>query len=206
MQLVYLSLTSESIASVTYMDHFDFEDRYRDVTKCDAMYWHPLPLPSHCMDMFMKLIRSTISNDFPVRIGTNREDGLIYLNDYKDVQPMYLIDTHILEDYVKSQSPYQQVLHYLQKDIKKRPVKPKMEVLPYLGLSAIYKQPISRKSEGFIKAMADMYSKLTKHNEEYYLGKIETKKVTENKKNVHSENTSSSNPDEEKQFLLKTIN
>ncbi|KAJ0183759.1 hypothetical protein K1T71_000182 [Dendrolimus kikuchii] len=205
LQFYYVRFTIQSVAGVTYMDHFDFEERYRDVSECDPMYWHPLHLPSHCMNMFMKLITSRIAKEFPVRIVARKEDGLMYgLSNFGYSQPIYQIDTDVSDEYEKSQSPFRQVLHLLQNDVQKQPIVPKMEVLPYLGLSAVYNQPISSKSEALMKAIADTYAKYTKSDYEYYLGKIEIRKGPENENNGYRNNIKPSDLEELKKFVIET--
>uniref|UniRef100_A0A2A4J0Z7 Uncharacterized protein n=1 Tax=Heliothis virescens TaxID=7102 RepID=A0A2A4J0Z7_HELVI len=66
-------MTSPSITGVTYMDHFDFEERYRDANECNPFYWHPLHLPAYCAHIFEKLIRARIATKTPVRITRERE-------------------------------------------------------------------------------------------------------------------------------------
>nr|XP_021187958.2 uncharacterized protein LOC110374533 [Helicoverpa armigera] len=72
-QYEIIVITSPSITGVTYMDHFDFEERYRDANECNPMYWHPLHLPAYCAHIFEKLIRARIATKTPVRITRERE-------------------------------------------------------------------------------------------------------------------------------------
>ncbi|KAH9637297.1 hypothetical protein HF086_006941 [Spodoptera exigua] len=74
-QYEIIVITSPSITGVTYMDNFDFEERYRDVNECNPFYWHPLHLPPYCVDIFEKLIRSRLASSTPIRITREREKG-----------------------------------------------------------------------------------------------------------------------------------
>ncbi|XP_021206152.1 uncharacterized protein LOC110385851 [Bombyx mori] len=139
----YLKITRQSITGVTYMDHFDFEDRYRDVYECDPFYWHPLHLPERCARMFEKLIRSKIVSRSPVRI-------LAEANDFH------------LGDRSRDNSelpPYEMMLESLKKDVVSHPRAPTIGMVPNVGPVAIYKQPISRTSENLIKRIGGMYAK-----------------------------------------------
>ncbi|CAH1647726.1 unnamed protein product [Spodoptera littoralis] len=74
-QYEIIVITSPSITGVTYMDNFDFEERYRDVNECNPFYWHPLHLPPYCVEIFEKLIRSRLASKTPIRIAREREKG-----------------------------------------------------------------------------------------------------------------------------------
>ncbi|XP_049885493.1 uncharacterized protein LOC126380257 [Pectinophora gossypiella] len=55
-----MTFSETSIAGVSYRDHFDFEERYKNQHICDPTYWHPLHMPDHCLKKYEKVIRSQI--------------------------------------------------------------------------------------------------------------------------------------------------
>lgn len=166
-------ITSPSITGVTYMDHFDFEERYRDVNECNPLYWHPLHLPPYCAEIFEKLIRARLATNAPVRIIRKREKIKHQPTNpeeiYNFLYPVYQITSAEYESYSQPYSPYAEVIKLLKKDIEKDPSSPTVTVIPNLGPVALYKQGISKKSEKIIKAMAENYVKATqKWYKEYY--------------------------------------
>ncbi|KAJ8737733.1 hypothetical protein PYW08_000328 [Mythimna loreyi] len=166
-------ITSPSIAGVTYMDHFDFEERYRDANECNPLYWHPLHLPPYCAEVFEKLIRARLATNTPVRIKRKREKQkyqYTYPEDiYEFPYPVYQITSAEYETYSPPINPYAEVLELLKKDIERDPSTPTVTVIPNLGPVALYKQGISKKSENYIKAMAEEYVKATqKWYKKYY--------------------------------------
>lgn len=64
----FIKFTEQSITGVTYRDHFDFEERYRDEHKCDPNYWHPLHMPEHCIKQYEKMIRSRTTRSKPLKV------------------------------------------------------------------------------------------------------------------------------------------
>ncbi|XP_037300020.1 uncharacterized protein LOC119190879 [Manduca sexta] len=109
-QVVLIKITTQSIAGVTYMDHFDFEERYRDVYECDPFYWHPLHLPDHCAEMYEKLIRTKIASRAPVRIVKERD--VVYNLNYP------FINAEIIPEYsaltYSELTPYEKMFAYLK--------------------------------------------------------------------------------------------
>nr|XP_034839138.1 uncharacterized protein LOC117995255 [Maniola hyperantus] len=146
-----------SIAGVTYMDHFDFEQRYRDVNECNPFYWHPLQLPQKCVQMFEHLIRSRLKTLTPYRIVKERlaqPPALIYPYNYV-YSPIYT--AKYLSDETKSPSQYEMLYELLKRDVQDLPSVPFLGVSPYLGVIAMYKQPVSYKSVTMIKKLARVY-------------------------------------------------
>lgn len=154
--LVYLTglikLTVQSIAGVTYMDRFDFEERYRDVHECDPMHWYPLHLPPECALMYEELIRKSIASTFPIHIVKPKQSTSYSLNP----STFYSTDDYETQ-YLSDETPYEKMFKLLTKDVKKRPKAPKITVLPGLGVVALYHQPVSRKSGQYIKKMSAAY-------------------------------------------------
>ncbi|KAJ8737104.1 hypothetical protein PYW07_000375 [Mythimna separata] len=172
-------ITSPSIAGVTYMDHFDFEERYRDANECNPLYWHPLHLPPYCAEVFEKLIRSRLAKTAPLRIKRKREkQKYTYPEEiYNFPYPVYEAASAEYETYSQPISPYAEVIELLRRDIEKDPSSPTVTVIPNLGPVALYKQGISRKSEKFIKRMAEEYVKATqKWYKEYYKAHVKMNK------------------------------
>uniref|UniRef100_A0A2H1W345 SFRICE_032722 n=1 Tax=Spodoptera frugiperda TaxID=7108 RepID=A0A2H1W345_SPOFR len=190
-------ITSPSITGVTYMDNFDFEERYRDVNECNPFHWHPLHLPPYCVEIFEKLIRSRLASNTPVRIAREREKGgnggqghrhhdsssssSEYEHHhphypeqlYQFPYPLYQITSDEYESYSPSQplpmSPYEKLMKLLREDIKKDPSSPTVTVMPSLGPVALYNQAISQKSVNLIRELAEAYVKATKEKyDEYY--------------------------------------
>nr|XP_026499255.1 uncharacterized protein LOC113403045 [Vanessa tameamea] len=152
-----LNFIDGSITGVTYMDNFDFEQRYRDVNECNPLYWHPLHLPDKCLKIFDKLIRSRLDSFSPYRVVEERPDVPefeYYLDDLKHhtqySEPIYEVETA---------SPFEILFELLKKDVKDNPSSPDLANSPYLGMMALYKQPISYKSVAMIKKVARAYSK-----------------------------------------------
>ncbi|XP_059046125.1 uncharacterized protein LOC131841807 [Achroia grisella] len=147
----------QSIAGVTYMDDFDFADRYRDINECNPFYWHPLHLPEACAEMFNKLIRSRVSSMMPLRIMT-RKYNTKPVYKYQSV-PTY--DTEIMDipfNYENAfTTPYEKMLYLMWKDAVNLPTAPKITSLPFLGPVAFYHQPISKKSKDMVKYIAKAY-------------------------------------------------
>ncbi|KAM3968405.1 uncharacterized protein ACR2FA_012922 [Aphomia sociella] len=150
----------QSIDGVTYMDNFDFEERYRDINECNPFYWHPLHLPEVCVKMFNKLIRSRVTSSIPVRVMKRREFTDTYPFGVFPSVPMYEADILDLANYNRySQiSPYEKMLHLMWKDAMRLPTVPKIATLPFLGPVALYHQPISKKSETMVKQVAKAYA------------------------------------------------
>lgn len=180
-------LSHQSIAGVTYMDNFDFEDRYRNVYECDPFHWHPLHLPEHCAEMYENLIRSRIATHGPVRVVREREqpNTLIYSLNPNFGYPAFDIPTYVyrkantevMDSYKYEKipmSPYDKMLDLLRKDVERNPSAPSIGMMPNIGPVAVYRQPISKKSENMIKKISGAYAKAGRKNsgEEYY-GKIE---------------------------------
>ncbi|XP_050360613.1 uncharacterized protein LOC126780307 [Nymphalis io] len=151
-----LDFIDGSIAGVTYMDNFDFEQRYRDVNECNPLYWHPLHLPDKCLEMFDKLIRSRMGSFSPYRIVEERPElsEFEYLDDpnhyMKYSEPVYEIET---------MSPIEILFELLRKDISDIPSSPNLGISLDFGMMALYRQPISYKSVAMIKKLARAYSK-----------------------------------------------
>ncbi|XP_046977362.1 uncharacterized protein LOC124543253 [Vanessa cardui] len=152
-----LDFIDGSIAGVTYMDNFDFEQRYRDVNECNPLYWHPLHLPDKCMKMFDNLIRSRLAPFSPYRVAEERAnvpEYEFYLDDLKEYskypEPVYEVVTMSL---------FEILFEYLEKDVKDNPSSPDLAFSPNLGVMALYKQPVSYKSVAMIKKIARFYSK-----------------------------------------------
>ncbi|CAB3225191.1 unnamed protein product [Arctia plantaginis] len=170
-------ISSPSIAGVTYMDNFDFEERYKDVNECNPFYWHPLHLPEVCADMFEQLIRSKLAKNNPVRVMRERDPYDVYSLNPMQMDfshPMYEIgtdgDASTTYGKRKPLTPYEKMLELLKKDIKKQPSVPKIGMLPHLGPVAIYNQEISKKSETMIKELATSYAKIGQQTYADYLG------------------------------------
>lgn len=151
------------------MDHFDFEERYRDANECNPLYYHPLHLPPYCAEVFEKLIRSRIATNTPVRIKRKREKKKHHHSTYSYPEeiynfayPIYQVTSSEYESYSPYINPYEEVFELLKRDIAKDPSSPTVRVIPELGPVALYKQGISRKSENKIKEMAEEYVKATK--------------------------------------------
>ncbi|XP_031767465.1 uncharacterized protein LOC116413293 [Galleria mellonella] len=147
----------QSIAGVTYMDNFDFEDRYRDINECNPFYWHPLHLPEACAEVFNKLNRSRVSSAVPIRIMKRNDLTYPFVEYQSDpIEPIYNTDF----DYYKNalMSPYEKMLYLMWKDAINLPTAPKITTLPFLGPVALYHQPISKKSEAMVKQIAVAYS------------------------------------------------
>lgn len=70
------------------------------------------------------------------------------------------------------QSPVQSMLHAIESDVQNQPIAPQIGVLPFLGVSAIYHQPISKNSVKLIKDVAHSYQETAKEQykemEKYY--------------------------------------
>lgn len=60
------------------------------------------------------------------------------------------------------QQPVQSMLQAVQTDVRSQPIVPQIGVLPFLGVSAIYHQPISKKSVDLIKDVAHSYQENAK--------------------------------------------
>lgn len=182
-------VTSPSITGVTYMDNFDFEERYRNVNECNPFYWHPLHLPDYCASIFEKLIRSRIASKTPVRIVREREKDTIYSlepartrygypqDNYDFPFPIYQITSSEYDDEIYSQpygqplplTPYEKILELLKEDIKKGPSSPTVTVMPNIGPVALYNQGISKKSVNYIRKLAEAYVEATKKTyDDYY--------------------------------------
>lgn len=172
--------TNQSIAGVTYMDHFDFEDRYKNVNECNPFYWHPLHLPEQCAEMYEKILRSKIATSFPMRI-LKKQEHYIFSNENlsgEDISSSSQATGISHEFYTKSLSPHEKMLDYLQRDVMKNPKAPVMGFLPNFGPVTIYRQPVSRKSVNMIKKIAKAHEydrqKVFEETESYY-GRIDVK-------------------------------
>lgn len=187
-------VTSPSITGVTYMDHFDFEDRYRDLNECNPFHWHPLHLPAYCTNIFEKLIRSRLATKTPIRIMREREkhknkkskDTVYSLNTHdtrygylgynNEFQfPIYQMDSAEYESFSPPygkplpMTPYEKIIEILKEDIKKDPSRPTVTVMPSLGPVAVYNQSISKKSMILIRKLAEAFVKETKKSyDDYY--------------------------------------
>lgn len=60
------------------------------------------------------------------------------------------------------QSPVQSMLQAIETDVRSQPILPQIGVLPFLGVSAIYHQPISQNSVDLIKNVAHSYQEAAK--------------------------------------------
>lgn len=60
------------------------------------------------------------------------------------------------------QSPVQSMLQAIETDVRSQPIVPQIGVLPFLGVSAIYHQPISQNSVDLIKDVAHSYQEAAK--------------------------------------------
>lgn len=60
------------------------------------------------------------------------------------------------------QSPVQSMLQAIESDVRNQPIAPQIGVLPFLGVSAIYHQPISKNSVDLIKDVAHSYQEAVK--------------------------------------------
>ncbi|CAG9781836.1 unnamed protein product [Diatraea saccharalis] len=138
-----VGLTTQSITGVTYMDNFDFEERYRNVDECNPFYWHPLHMPEHCTKMFETLIRAGVGAFGPTKIVKDKN----YANDQ-----YYESDE---ED--GTLPPYEKMVQLLKNDISKEPIEPEITFLPGIGPAALYHQPVSKQSADYIKAVAKAY-------------------------------------------------
>ncbi|XP_045784867.1 uncharacterized protein LOC123880667 [Maniola jurtina] len=158
-----MQIVVASIAGVTYMDHFDFEQRYRDVNECNPFYWHPLHLPQECVQMFENLIRSGLKTLTPYRIVKERSaQPAMLMHPYNYVySPIYTAEykpeVQYLPDEPKSPSQYEMLYELLKRDVQDLPSVPFLGVSPYLGVIAMYKQPVSYKSVTMIKKLARVY-------------------------------------------------
>ncbi|KAL0852241.1 hypothetical protein ABMA28_000459 [Loxostege sticticalis] len=167
-----IRLTTQSIAGVTYMDHFDFEERYRNVYECDPFHWYPLHLPPHCAKMYQELISKGITSltNSPVRVMTERESNLYSLNhNVYASHPFYQNIANSEEgDEQNPSDPYMKMFQMLRGDVKKDPSAPTITNMPGFGAVALYKQPISRKSGQHIKKIAGLYRDAYKqYNKQY---------------------------------------
>lgn len=151
-QPLLLHFVEASITGVTYMDDFDFEQRYRNINECNPFYWHPLHLPKKCLKIFEKFIRSNV-------------EFLPYEN-YEEIQRMseykyssaFLSDLdYSLESVKRTLSPFELMFKSLRRDIQNVPSTPIIRAEPYLGMVAVYRQPVSYKSADMIKKMANVY-------------------------------------------------
>lgn len=184
-QLKLTEISHGSIAGVTYMDNFDFQDRYRNVYECDPFHWHPLHLPEYCAEMYANLITSRIAKHRPVRVVREREqpEPVIYSLNQNYGYPTYDSPTYVyrppnieaMEAYERRPlSPYDKMLDLIRKDVERNPSAPAIGMMPNIGPVAVYHQPISKKSENMIKKISGAYAKAGRksHGGEYY-GKIE---------------------------------
>lgn len=198
-----IALTRQSITGVTYMDHFNFEERYTNVNECDPVYYYPLHLPHHCAKLFEKLIRSRVAAvaNAPVKIVRERysyppkyDEFFNWDKGYSTFgsefyglshngpnfgtlydEPAY-VSAERYEDALQYLPPYQKMLELVRRDVYNNPTAPVVG-LSNSGPVAFYEQPISRHSEHFIKKIAQMYAdagrKPAENDNGYYYGKIE---------------------------------
>lgn len=148
-----------SIAGVTYMDDFDFAQRYRDVNECNPFYWHPLHLPEECKQMFEKLIRSKLESLTPYRIFKEKQDPAEFVySTYRLNTPVYT--TEFVEPFHKIQtwSPFEILFELLRSDVRDLPSAPTLAASPYFGIMALYRQPVSYKSVNMIKKLSKAYA------------------------------------------------
>ncbi|XP_045490132.1 uncharacterized protein LOC123690570 [Pieris rapae] len=172
MLLWLLKIKRASIAGVTYMDDFDFEQRYRNLHECDPFYWHPLHLPEECADMFAKLIRSRIKT--PYRIVTEKEPFIAserFYNSHFDYNTLPVVDDTLPVDYgivypmetvqlyKRPRNPMDKLLDMLKRDVHNIPSAARIASIPYFGGVALYKQPVSWKTEAMIKQLSQAYAK-----------------------------------------------
>ncbi|XP_028177253.1 uncharacterized protein LOC114365030 [Ostrinia furnacalis] len=197
--------TKQSITGVTYMDHFDFEERYRNVYECDPLHWYPLHLPPECTKMYEELIRKGVASmtNTPVKILKERESAFYNLNPYalSSSVPLYEPpDSQESEEVYKYDiprlPPYVKMFDMLRKDVRREPKAPVVTNLPGLGAVALYRQPISRKSGQYIKKIAGVYrdaymkhypyyNNTTNNDTETTTEQHETSEVDENEPPVH---------------------
>lgn len=145
-----------SIAGVTYMDHFDFEERYRNINECNPLHWHPLHLPKKCTDMFEQAIRSRIAKYRPYRLVTRVEPPTI--NFYSPEISLPLSFGYLQQFQLPPPSQWQILMDLLRLDVFESPSAPKMEMVPNVGLVASYHQPVSYKTAKMINKMSQAYA------------------------------------------------
>lgn len=143
--MLSINYTLASIAGVTFMDHFDFESRYRNDYECDPLYWHPLHLPEHCVEMYLTLITSRLAAAQPLHVMRPVDD---YSTKFKT--NIEYIDPPRVAPRRRKSSLMDNMMSNLYSDILNRPVSP---MIGYSGTgpALIYTQPISKKSEQLIK-------------------------------------------------------
>ncbi|CAG4929787.1 unnamed protein product [Parnassius apollo] len=159
----HVKYITSSIAGVTYMDHFDFEDRYRNVNECNPLYYHPLHMPEECMEMYEQLIRSNIASFFgPMQVFKERNldeiNGELY-----SLSHSHNIQKTDLNLYISSMrqrlSPLERMIEMIRYDAMRIPTAPEIRMAPQFGPVAMYRQPISSKSEKMIKKISGAYGK-----------------------------------------------
>lgn len=156
-----LSTSHASITGVTYMDNFDFEERYRNINECNPLFWHPLHLPDDCAEIFEKAIRSGIKSNIPIRLAKERAPEVIEMPSPYGISSGFgakVFQAPIRAEMSYYSPPFGNILELLSRDVKDHPRAPTVGLLPNVGLVALYQQPISRKSEKMIKKAARLYA------------------------------------------------
>ncbi|XP_013161878.1 PREDICTED: uncharacterized protein LOC106113589 [Papilio xuthus] len=159
-----------SIVGVTYMDDFDFEERYRNVNECNPIYWHPLHLPKDCIDMYEKLIRSNLGSMGPLQLFKDRlfdevEDDSEESYEYHHFAPEYLLPPvisgkkEVIYENRQPLSPVKKMIEMMRSDAMTIPTAPEIGIAPQYGPIAVYHQPVSKQSEKAIKEIAEAYQK-----------------------------------------------
>lgn len=143
------------------MDNFDFEKRYRDANECNPFYWHPLHLPKECVEMFENLIRARINAPYTIVKERSLEPSA-FMHPYGYIySPTYMTEHKPEIEYTpverKRPSQYEMLYELLKRDVHDLPSAPFLGISPYLGVIAIYKQPVSYKSAAMIKKLARVF-------------------------------------------------
>ncbi|CAK1554138.1 unnamed protein product [Leptosia nina] len=163
-----LKVNLASIAGVTYMDDFDFDQRYRNLHECDPFYWHPLHLPEECAEMFEKLIRAKVA---PYRVATERVSSSFDSPQYSQFpvgesfenDPYIQVPIDIYPYAQRPQNAMDKLFDLLKRDVKDIPSYAKITTLPYLGTVALYRQPVSLKTEATIKRLSRDYGNAARY-------------------------------------------
>lgn len=143
--IVSMKVASTSIAGITYVDDYGVESRYRNVHECDPFYWHPLHLPDYCAQMYERLIRSRLRGPVHGRYKKRR-----YVPTF-EAESMEVKDTY--REYKGPRTKQDKLMESLNTDIQYQPSAPVIR-MSNIGPVAVYQQPVSKKSEDYIKGMA----------------------------------------------------
>ena len=141
------------------MDDLDFAQRYRDVNECNPFHWHPLHLPEKCLQMFEKLIRSGLRSFTPYRIVKEKQQQIesVYSSSYLDI-PIYRSESRKSYNDIEPQTPFQVLFKMIRRDVKSIPSAPTLAISPFLGVVALYRQPVSYKTVDMIKKLSKAYA------------------------------------------------